>query len=185
MRILLVVLALFTLSTQAAHAALPLRPYSGGGVLLLHPAPGAEKSPVVIYAEPGLQRIAEIEITALPRLALDQQDPLIAVGATRGNWLRVAYDEAGREGWIEMSRKWEYRLWSEYLSGRPVRVLPGMKKGFYLLRQEPREGSPERGTLTRDQQVRVVQVEEDWARLQSPSGWFRWRDGDGRLTVSP
>ena len=185
MRALLpMVLAL--LLCRAVHAAPPPpRPYSGVGVLALHPVPGAELSPVVFYAEPGLQRIAELEIAALPRLAGDRREPLVAVGATRGSWLLVAYDGAGHEGWIEPPRAWEYRSWEEFLAGRPVRVLPGMKKGLYALRGGPRETDPERGVLARDQQVRVDRVQEDWVRLRAPAGWFRWRDGDGRLTVIP
>ena len=183
---LLITLALCALFAVAAHAALlPPRPYAGCGVLLAHPAPGSDTSPVIVYQEPGLQRIAELELAALPRLAGDPRQLLFAVSATRGSWLRLAYDGAGREGWIEPQRGWEYRPWDEFLAGRPVRVLPGMKKIFYTLRGEPREEGPERGALSRDQQVRVIQVEEDWARLQAPSGWFRWRDGDGRFTVSP
>jgi len=182
----LTVLVLLGLVTAAAQAApLPPRPYSGCGVLLLQPVVGPGPSPIVLYAEPGLQRVAELEIPALPRLAGDKQEALVAVSATKGNWLQLAYDDAGREGWIEPSRNWEYRTWEEFLAKRMVRVFPGMKKGLYALRGEPREGSPDRGVLVRDQQVRVMKIQDDWALLQAPSGWFRWRDGDGRLTVSP
>jgi len=152
---------------------------------MLAPVAGPQQSPIVLYAEPGLQRVAEVEIPALPRLAGDKQEPLVAVSATKGGWLQLAYDDAGREGWIEPPRSWEYRTWAEFLAKRTVRVFPGMKKGLYALRGEPRDGSSDRGALTRDQQVRVIQIQDDWALLQAPSGWFRWRDGDGRLTVSP
>ena len=183
---LLTALALFALCTAPAQAAPPApRPYSGCGVLLLHPVPGAEAAPIAVYAEPGLQRIAGMELPALPRLAGSPQEPLVAVSATRGGWLRIAFDDAGREGWIDPDRGWEYRSWAEFLPGRAFRVSPGMKKGLYALRGEPRDGGPETGALTRDQQVRVVRVEEDWASLQGITGWFRWRDPDGRLTVSP
>jgi hypothetical protein len=179
----LVLLAFFAASVHAAP--LPPRPYSGCGVLMLHPIAALQQSPLVLYAEPGLQRIAEVEIPGLPRLAGDKQEPLVAVSATKGGWLQLAYDDAGREGWIEPPRSWEYSTWGEFLAKRTVRVFPGMKKGLYALRGEPREGSPDRGVLTRDQQVRVMQIQDDWALLQAPAGWFRWRDGDGRLTVSP
>ena len=183
---LLIALTLFALCTAAVHAApLPPRPYSGCGVLTLHPLAGARPTPLAVYAEPGLQRIAELDLATLPRLAGDQQEPLVAVSATKGGWVRLGYDDAGREGWIEPPRAWAYRPWTEFLPGRTVRVFPGMKKALYALKGEPRDGSPERGALTRDQQVRVLQVEEDWARLQSPAGWMRWRDADGRLTVAP
>jgi len=179
------ILALVALGPAAAQAAPPPpRPYAGQGVLALHPAPWAERAPIPVYREPGLQRIAEPEPGALPRLAGDGGEPLVAVQA-RGGWLRVAYDDAGREGWLKPPRGWEYRPWEEFLPGRLVRVFPGMKKALYALRGEPREGGAETGALARDQEVRVLRVEEDWAQLQAPWGWFRWRDGDGRLTVSP
>lgn len=129
-------------------------------------------------------RVAEFEAASLPRLAGNSVEPLLAVSARRGRWTRIAYDDAGREGWIEQARSWDYLTWQEFLPGRQLRILPGMKKVLYAVRHEPREEATENGTVTRDQAVRLLQVEGDWARLQAPSGWFRWRDGDGRLTVS-
>lgn len=185
-RPLLIALLLLVLGAAAAHPAPPRpRPYSGCGVLALETAPGAERLALVLYQEPGLARIAEMEGSQLPRLAGSEAAPLIAVGARKAGWSRLAYDDAGREGWIEQARGWEYLTWREFLPGRSVRILPGMKKGYYAVRGEPRQDSAETAVLTRDLTVRVLQVEDDWARLQAPSGWFRWRDGDGRLTVSP
>jgi len=182
---LLTVLALFLFFAVSSRAAAPPRPYSGCGVLEIPQTTATEPAPIAIYAEPGVQRVAEREIQALPSLRGNQEPPLIAVGAVKAGWVRLFFDNAGREGWVDKPRPWEYLPWREFLPGRQVRILPGMKKGLYLLKGEPRENGPERGVLSRGQLVRVVQVEEDWARLQVPSGWFRWRDRDGRLTVSP
>ncbi|OGU06420.1 MAG: hypothetical protein A2075_07655 [Geobacteraceae bacterium GWC2_58_44] len=181
----LVTFLLLVLCAAAAHAA-PAgpRPYSGCGVVALKGDPGAGAPLLVLYHEPGLLRVAELAGPSLPRLAGSDAEPLLAVSARKGGWTRLAYDDAGREGWIEQPRAWEYLPWREFLPGRLVRILPGMKKGFYVLRSGPAEGAPASGVLTRDQTVRVLQVEEEWARLQSPAGWFRWRDGDGRLTLS-
>lgn len=185
-RLTLITLALLVFWAGSLHAARPRpRPFSGCGVLALRPVPGAERVPIALYGEPGLQRMVELELQALPRLGGDQQQPLVAVSATKGGWVRLAYDDAGRKGWIELLRFWHYLPWEEFLPGRTVRVFPGMKKGLYLLRGEPSEGAAEQETLVRDQAVRVTQVKGDWARSETPSGWFRWRDGDGRLTVSP
>ena len=182
---LLITLLLLVLLPIAAEAAPPRpRPFSGCGVLALKPDPGSDRVTVTLYDEPGLARIAELEGSALPRLAGSGAEPLLAVSARKGGWTRLYYDDAGREGWLDQARAWSYLPWREFLPGRPVRVLPGMKKGYYVLRSEPAEGSAEQGVLLRDQTVRVLQVQGDWARLQAPSGWFRWRDGDGRLTVS-
>ncbi len=160
------------------------RPYSGCGVLALGAQPGGEARPLIFYREPGVARLAELNASALPRLAGSAPEPLLAVSEARGGWLLLAYDDAGREGWIEQARASRYLSWREFLPGRMLRVLPGMKKGGYALKSEPREGSADRASLTRDQAVRVLQVEDDWVQLQAPAGWFRWRDADGRLTVS-
>lgn len=184
-RPLLIALLLIFCCSLAAQAAPPRpRPYSGLGVLALKPEPGAERLTVVLYQEPGVARVAELDASSLPRLAGNGAEPLLAVAARKGNWARVAYDEAGREGWLELVRSWQYLSWPEFLPGRQVAPLPGLKKGWYLMRSEPGGGGEERGSLTRDQVVRVLQVADDWARLEAPSGWFRWRDPDGRLTIS-
>lgn len=185
MRYLLLLALLIWVSTGAARAATPLRPYSGMGVLVPHPAPGTDQTALPLYAEPGVQRIAELEPGALPRLSGDLRQPLLAVHATKGEWLKVSFDEAGRAGWLEAPRSWVYRSWDEFLPGQWVRVLPGLKKVFYSLKGAPREASTDSGTVSRNQQVRIVQVADDWARLERPAGWIRWRDADGRLTVSP
>lgn len=183
--LLLVATTLALLAATALGAPPAPRPYSGCGVLLLHEASAPGLAPEALYTEPGLDRISEFTVAALPKLPGEAGEQRLAVSATRGSWLKVAYDDAGREGWIEPPRSWEYLPWSDYLPGRTVRILPGMKKAFYLLKGAPRATGPERGALSRDQQVRVVRIEKDWALIQEPAGWFRWRDDDGRLTVSP
>jgi len=184
-RSLLITISLLLLAAGAAHPAPPApRPYGGCGVLALKPAAGAERSLLPLYEEPGVHRIAELPGSALPRLAGSSEEPLVSASAHRGDWIQVAYDNAGRKGWLQQTRDSDYLPWREFLPGRQVRILPGMKKGYYKVMSSPGEGSPERGWLTRDQPVTVLQVEDDWARLQAPQGWFRWRDGDGRLTIS-
>jgi hypothetical protein len=184
-RPLLISLLLVALAAATAQSAQPRpRPYSGCGLLALSPEPGEERLTLALYEGPGVNRIAEREGSTLPRLAGSGSEPLVAVSARKAGWARLAYDEAGREAWIEPPRAWQYLTWQEFLPGRTVRLQPGMKKVYYALRSEPRETAAELGTLTRDQAVRILQVEDDWARLQEPSGWFRWRDGDGRLTLS-
>jgi hypothetical protein len=184
-RLLLITLMTSVLCAGAAHSAPPRpRPYSGCGVLALKPDPGSERVTLAFYDEPGVARLTELDGASLPRLAGSGPEPLVAVSARKGGWTRLAYDDAGREGWIEQARAWDYLSWREYLPGRRLRILPGMKKGLYALRSEPREDGADRGSLERDQTVQVLQVEGDWARLRAPAGWFRWRDGDGRLTVS-
>ena len=177
-------LLLLCLLSPSAHAAQPLRPYAGCGVIELSLAPGAQPEPLLFYQEPGVARIGESAPWSLPRLSAGADQPLIAVSARRDGWIRVAYDEAGREGWVAQARAWRYLHWPEFLAGRQVRILPGLMKGLYALRSEPLEGASLHGALGREQAVRVLQVKDGWAEAEEPAGWFRWRDGDGRLTVS-
>jgi len=180
----ILVVLLFVLSVAAAHAALlPPRPPAGVGVLAVGPGPGAAENGILIYREPGVGRIAEVSGADLPGLAGTAAQPLVAVRARRGAWCRIAYDDAGREGWIEKRRSWRYLSWAEFLPGRRVKILPGMKKANYLLRAEPGGAARELDTLSRDQVVAVLEVDGDWARLKVPAGWLRWRDGDERLTI--
>ena len=160
------------------------RPYGGCGVLTLKQGMAREPESLVLYQEPGVNRIAEKSAAALPRLALDAGAPLFAASERRGGWTRLFLDDAGRQGWLDEARGWEYASWREFLPGRTVLILPGLKKGWYAVKTAPGDGGTQVSLLSRDQDVRVLQVEGDWARLESPSGWFRWRDPDGRLTVS-
>ncbi|GAW67667.1 hypothetical protein GPEL0_01f3624 [Geoanaerobacter pelophilus] len=178
-------LLLIALAAGAAYATPPApRPYSGCGILKLRQWGALEPEPLALYREPGLLRVAEKSAAALPRLAGDGFEPLLAASERRGRWTRLSLDDAGRQGWLEQQRGWDYASWDEFLPGRTVRVLPGLKKGWYSLKGAPAEDAAEIASLTRDQLVQVMEVEEDWVKLERPSGWFRWRDPDGRLTVS-
>ena len=176
---------LLTLCSGAALAAPAApRPYSGCGVLTLKQGLAREPESLVLYQEPGVLRIAEKLPSSLPRLSGNSEEPVLAASERRGVWTRLSIDEAGRQGWLEQERNWEYASWRDLLPGRTVRLLPGLKKDWYALKSAPGDGGTQAALLSRDQEVRVQQVEGDWARLETPSGWFRWRDPDGRLTVS-
>lgn len=185
MRRLAAATLLFATLAAAAHGAPPPpRPLSGCGVLALESPPAAFGSPLVLYREPGIERIAEPKGANLPRLAGSPDRPLLAVAARRGGWTQVAYDDAGRTGWLEPARCRRFLSWPEFLPGRTVRLLPGLKKGWYALKDAPSERGAERGFLGRDRALRVLATEDDWALVEAPSGWVRWRDPDGRLTIS-
>lgn len=180
----LLIIVMLLLLPMVAHGAASLRPYSGCAVLSLEPQPGGERATVVLYQEPGLARIGEVDASLLPRLAGSATEPLVAVSARKGEWVRLSYDDAGRDAWVKQERSWRYLPWQEFLPGRRVAVLPGLKKGYYAVRNDPSDSAAQTAVVKRDQEVRVLRVEEDWALLEAPSGWFRWRDNDGRLTVS-
>ena len=105
----------------------------------------------------------------------------------RGNWMLIAYDDAGREGWVEMARWWEYCPWEDFLKGRVARLLPGLKKERYSLRAGPSETSPQTSPLSGVEELRLIAVRDDWVLVITDSGqqgWFSWRDGDGRFQIS-
>lgn len=147
-------------------------------------APGREPGTVPLYREPGLERITELAPLSLPHLCTEPEKALVAVYERRRGWSRVALDDAGRQGWVKDDRSWRYLAWREFLPGRSVRVLPGMKKEWYQVKRAPDAAGSAAGAVARDQHVRILEVEDAWARLEAPAGWMRWRDPDGRLTVA-
>ena len=172
------------LAGGVSHAALPTpRPFSGCGVLFLTQTGSWQPELLPLYREPGVQRVAELAPGMLPRLAGETGAPLVVVFERRRGWSRVALDDAGRRGWLKDERSWDYRDWREYLPGRRVRLLPGLKKEWYRLKSAPGGGNAA-AELPRGREVRLVEVAGDWARVEAPGGWLRWRDGDGRLTVA-
>lgn len=184
--VLALTVSLLVLS-QAAQAAPPApRPYAGVGVLSLKEVErkAGEPPTVTLYLEPELVPVAELAAASMPRLCGTDAEPRLAASQTRGGWIRVYFDDAGRQGWLRSERNWEYLPWQEYLPGRTVRVLPGLRKGWYAVKSIPGDEGSELCLVARDQQVQVTEVRDDWALLKSPAGWFRWRDGDGRLTIA-
>jgi hypothetical protein len=182
MRLLLIILSIVLAAGSALGA--PPRPESGWGVLAIKPEPGSERNVVVLYQEPGVQRLGEVDVAKLPRLTGSESEPVVSATARKLGWTRLSYDDAGREAWVETRRSWRYQPWDEFLPGRTVRLLPGMKKVLYAVRSRPADAAAEMAALRRDQEVRVLRVEADWALLEAPMGWLKWRDGDGRLTVA-
>jgi hypothetical protein len=182
----------------ASHGALPkLRPYTGSGLLLMRtPAPREPDTPatLIFYREPGIGRVVERGYGDIPLLSQIVEFPPgeypAAVMGKKGAWLKIAYDEAGRAGWIEEMRRWDYVSWEEFLPGRTARFLPWLKKGHYLLRGGPSASARELITLAAESAVRIDLVEGDWMRVTvAPltEGWLRWRDEEGRflITVRP
>lgn len=190
---LLTMLLIVTLAIPAAAASPEPRPYTGSGVLVVRPSPAQATAgaTVVLYQDPGVGRIDEFPLSRLSRLAPVMEAPageqLLAVMARKGKWFRIAYDDAGREGWLEPARSWEYQPWEQFLRGRMVRLLPGLRKGHYILRNEPAETATPLDLPGRAQELRVIDVKGDWALVMvgpAARGWLCWRDNDGRFLVS-
>ncbi len=188
-----VLLSLSLFIPPAAHAAAKPRPFAGSGILLIRPpfpAEATEPVAITLYREPGVGRLTELSPGKLPNLGQVFQaapgETAVAVLGKRGEWLRIAYDDAGREGWVRLQRQWQYADWETFLKGRVVRLFAGMKKGVYSLRREPSFASHEVQRLSSSRKLRVIQLQEEWARVMidlSTAGWIHWRDGDGRFLI--
>lgn len=183
-------------SAQAAPGsgkALRMRPYAGIGVLVLvinTSADAEPQEPFLLYEEPAVSRLGELSLNSgtppfdwifgVSRHSL----PLIVM-ARKGNWLRVTYDDAGREAWLTPGRRGVFLPWEQFCKRHTVRLLPGLQKKYYALSHQP--GGAVLATLTAKQSFKVLRVESDWAMVmldQKNLGWLRWRDEDGRLLLS-
>jgi hypothetical protein len=193
MRAAIIFLCLVLTPVVAMGATQP-PPFSGYGVLIIRPfnseSPG-NPAQLTFYREPGVERIAARtvnEITTLSSiLPLPAHEYPLAVMGKRGNWMLIAYDDAGREGWVEMARWWEYCPWEDFLKGRVARLLPGLQKDEYALHGAPSEASPLTGPLSEVEELRLIEVRGDWGLVITDSGqkgWLTWRDGDGRFLIS-
>ncbi|HTP65368.1 MAG TPA: hypothetical protein VMJ66_08260 [Geobacteraceae bacterium] len=190
---IVIFISLFLIGYAAASPG-QIRPYSGCGVLIVQPLnpdrPG-DTGPVPFYREPGVARIAELSAGEIPSLSsvltMSAGEYALAVMEKKGNWLRIAYDDAGREGWVEKARWWDYTTWEVFLKGRFVRLLAGLKKTACTLRERPAETAPQSGMLSGREGLKIIAVEDNWVMVIADSGlhgWLPWRDGDGRFLIS-
>jgi len=189
------VVLLLQVAATAAPQQTPqqMRPYSGIGVLLLAAEPGegnGRREPLYLYEEPAVLRIGALEERQAPPyewlFTRNASRLLLIVTARQGNWLRVAYDDAGRQGWLEPRQRGVFQSWNTLLKGRSCHLLPGLRKQQYQLFRQPGKIPVAPPPLPR-QSFKIVKLEGDWALVmpdQDTLGWLRWRDEDGRLLIS-
>lgn len=184
------------LSPAVAPAAPPLataaqmRPYAGIGVLMLAVAPGDELSePLQRYDEPGIDRRGELDFDRIPRHEWIFGPPATAlpliVMARKGSWLKVVYDDAGREAWINPGRRGVFQPWDVYFKGQAGYMLPGLQKKYYQQFRYAGSGPPLSGATPR-QIFKIIHLDDDWAVVMpDPNSLnrLRWRDEDGRLLI--
>lgn len=167
-----------------------MRPYTGIGLVVF---PQLDKAPnedlqLPMYEEPGISRVGILNRSTLSgnEWIFGPQDgaaPLI-VSTRKGDWLRVFYDDAGREAWIDPKRNGHFQSWEQFLKQQNGRMLPGLQPQYYQLLQQP--GGKLLGILTPRQMFRVLALENAWCMVltdKSQIGWMRWFDDDGRLLV--
>lgn len=168
-----------------------MRPYAGIGILILplHSlAVDDHFGRMILYGEPAMTRLDHVDLARAPRyewiIAMNPETLPLIVVARRGQWFKVVYDDAGREGWIRDWQSLFFRTWEDLLWGQSVYPLPGLQQRYYRLRESP-GGEWSSGVAPR-QILRVIGMEDDWLRVeneQRSQGWLRWRDEDGRLLI--
>jgi SH3-like domain-containing protein len=147
-----------------------------------------QESKLPLYEEPCLIRIGALDGSRLSgnEWIFDIQEgpyPLI-VFARKGDWLRVVYDDSGRDAWIDPQNRGRFQAWEEFLRLQTGHLLPGLQPQYYLLQQEP--GGQNVAKLTSKNVFKVLRVESVWCLVmigQTQIGWLRWRDEDSRLLV--
>jgi len=182
------------LSACPAQAAGKAHPFAGIGLLVIRPFPAeraGSSDTIPVYEDPGIKRVAELKAAALPGLlggiGISFGNFATAAMDKKGEWVKIAYDDADREGWIRMKSFWEFIPWSDYLKGRQAVFLPGLRETDYKMRAECSYSSPPLADLSPHGDFRVMEVDGDWMMVQNGrfSGCIRWKDGDGRLMISP
>lgn len=191
--IIIVLLIVWCVTTPASAASAPhprLRPYAGIGVLSLPiQLRHQQEEPLSLYEGPGLARVGALSAGAVQWGGLvfgesPEAIPLIVTGR-KDTWLRVVFDDAGREAWVKPPAAGRYQTWEQFFKSRMVAALPGIQKKHLQLYRQP-DGAV-LAPLAPRQTFRVLKLDHDWALVVPPDqgtlGWLRWRDEDGRLLL--
>jgi len=192
MKVLSNFIIMMVIAVCATAAASPspqkMRPYAGIGILLLPIDDSNSDEPLILYEEPALSRQGWLNKSKVPAFdwifgTSSASQPLIVM-ARKGTWLRVAFDDAGREAWLNPPRQMTFQAWDLFFKTHVSRLLPGLQKKYYQTFQQP--GIVPVSVLTTKQPFKVLLLENDWAMVlieQDSLGWLRWRDEDGRLLI--
>jgi len=191
-------LKLFTLLLTFLVSALPAaaapakaRIPTGIGILLINKVTVGIHSPIVIYKEPSLGRVAEMEPGNLPSLSqsISSSDLSVPVIVTlkKSGWYRIIYDDGEREGWIKGRSGYQFTKWDELLINRPCALIGGLKNDFYTLYRDATISAKQIETVEKGKPFTPIKINGDWVLITTNSGaqgWLRWRDDNSRLVIS-
>lgn len=190
---LFTLLLTFLVSALPVAAAAPVKARipSGIGILLINKVPAGINSPIIIYKEPSLGRLAELEPGRLPSLSQSISSPDLSVPVIvtlkKSGWYRIIYDDGEREGWIEKHPGYQFIKWDELLKDRSVSLIGGLRKEFYTLRREATVSSEQIEPVEKGKLFTPLHIDGDWMLVTSNSGaqgWLRWKDDNSRLVIS-
>lgn len=164
------------------------RPAAGIGILTINKSVTESQDSIHLYEEPGLMRTATINPADAPPFehifGSYSTTRYLIVTARKQQWLKIIYDDAGREGWLKQNSGAEFKHYSEWLRQPVVRLLPALQKKYYQLYRT--ENGALTTTLTAKQSFKILTVHNSWARIlteQNQLGWLLWKDEDGRLLI--
>jgi hypothetical protein len=188
---LLIFFVIGMIGSAACAVSLPrMRPYTGSGLVVFAQADNSSNQDLQLplYEEPGLSRVGMLNSSRLSGnewiFGVQEGVPPLVVSARRGDWLRVFYDDAGREAWIDPQSKGRFLSWEQFLKVQTGHMLLGLQPHYYQLLQRP--GGKLLATLSAKQVFKVLKLENAWGMVltdQAQMGWVRWHDDDGRLTI--
>lgn len=190
--VILLIILVTGMTCTAGFAATPprMRPYTGIGLVVFSQSGSTPDRDLQIslYEEPGLSRVGVLNSSLLSGnewiFGTPKGSTPLIVSARKGDWLRIYYDDAGREAWIDPQYKGHFLSWEQFLKLQSGRMLPGLQPQYYQLLQQP--GGRQLALLTPKQLFKVLKLDNAWGMVLTDRyqiGWVRWRDDDGRLVI--
>lgn len=168
-----------------------MRPYTGIGVLelsALQESAADQPEPLPFYEEPAIARTGKLEWSRMPAnewiFGVRKSTVSLIVTSKKGNWLRVIYDDSGKEAWLKYPPRAKFRSWDSFLKGQSASLLIGLQKRYYQTSQQL--GGDVSGAIAGRQTFKVIKVDKDWAMVmlnKDTLTWLRWRDEDGRMLI--
>lgn len=176
------------LAAPATRYVAKPRPAAGIGILTFHTKKTNSLESITLYEEPGLIRIADLNVATIPPFEhifgnYSSTHHLI-VTARKQQWLKVIYDDAGREAWLNSKNNGDFKLYPEWLRQEITRLLPGLQQKYYQLYGT--ETGNMLSTLSHKISFKILKVHNSWAQVltgQNQLGWLRWKDYDGRILI--
>ena len=118
-----------------------------------------------IYKEPGISRMGMLKSVKCPDTVWSAgKAPPLIVSARKGDWLRVSYDDAGREAWMDPQRRGAFQSWEQFLKRQTGRMLPGVP-AVLSAASAARQTAP--GPMTARQMFKVVKLENAWGMVMT------------------